>query len=296
MKKNLFLVLALSLLSPLCIAHANQNEQAIQQQDQQPSLQSGQQADSQPGQQADSKTGLRFSLEGSTLISLISLTFSSTLVYKKFFGLRKDVNTLNKTPNNLSRDRDLNKEVESLNKSVESLKLDLELEKSKRKNKEGDSSSPKFISQVVPEPITSTQAIPTSTAPKQSSLKIASITISGLIDAINSGERNQLRDAASAQLNITRDAENEIAMGFSRATELEEVAGGGSYLLVLLDNQHLLFPTDRTLRGFANVQPAKGLFKYEQQTIPKPQLIEPAELEPNGSRWRVKTIGKIATP
>ena len=98
------------------------------------------------------------------------------------------------------------------------------------------------------------------------------------------------------ELNITNESENAIATGRATATELEEVPGGGSYWLISLNQQHWLFPTDRTLKGFAAAQPSKGLFSYEQQTISKAQLIEPALLEQTGSRWSVKTLGRIGTP
>lgn len=122
------------------------------------------------------------------------------------------------------------------------------------------------------------------------------VSKAGLIAALNSGDRQQLQDAAKAKLNINSASENAIATGRSMATELEEAPGGGSYWLVVLEAEHWLFPTDRTLKGFADAQPAKGLFSYEKQIIAKPQLIEPALLEPSGEVWIVKTMGKIGTP
>lgn len=122
------------------------------------------------------------------------------------------------------------------------------------------------------------------------------LSIKSLINSINAGERQQLREVANAELNITSESENALAMGRAIATELEEVPGGGSYLLVTLQGEHLLFPTDRTIKGFALVQPAKGLFHYEQLTIAQPQLIEPARLENRGTRWCIKSMGRIAVP
>jgi hypothetical protein len=124
----------------------------------------------------------------------------------------------------------------------------------------------------------------------------APISYVDLINALNLGDRQTLREAATAELNITSESENALAMGRAITTELEEVPGGGSYWLVSLQGQDWLFPTDRTLKGFAAAQPAKGLFQYEQQTIAQPQLIEPALLENGGTRWRVQTMGRIATP
>lgn len=124
----------------------------------------------------------------------------------------------------------------------------------------------------------------------------APVSKAGLINALNAADRQPLREAATAELNITSESENALAMGRAIATELEEVPGGGSYWLVTLQGQHWLFPTDRTLKGFAAAQPAKGLFQYEQQTIAQPQLIEPALLEKCGKCWSVNTMGRIAIP
>jgi len=122
------------------------------------------------------------------------------------------------------------------------------------------------------------------------------VSRASLINSLNAGDRQQLREVASAELNITSESENALAIGRAIATELEEVLGGGSYWLVSLEGEHLLFPTDRTIKGFAAAQPAKGLFHFEQQTIANPQLIEPALLENQGTRWCIKTMGRIAVP
>jgi hypothetical protein len=133
-------------------------------------------------------------------------------------------------------------------------------------------------------------------APPAQSPAPSPISKAGLIAALNNGDRQQLRDAAQAELNITSESENAIATGRATATELEEVPGGGSYWLISVNQQHWLFPTDRTLKGFAAAQPSKGLFTYEQQTISKAQLIEPALLDYTGATWSVKTLGRIGTP
>ena len=122
------------------------------------------------------------------------------------------------------------------------------------------------------------------------------ISKAALITALNAGNRQPIREAASAELNITSESENALAMGKAIATELEEVAGGGSYWLIPAEGQDWLFPTDRTLRGFAAAQPSKGLFHYEQQTIAQPKLIDPALLERSGSCWSIKSMGRIAMP
>ena len=122
------------------------------------------------------------------------------------------------------------------------------------------------------------------------------LTVGSLIQAINTGDRQVLREATTAELNITSASENTIAMGMSEATELEEVSAGGSYLLASLEGRTLLFPTDRTLRGFSTTQPSKGLYSYEQQSVAKAEIIEPAVLEKNGVVWRVSQKGRVAVP
>lgn len=117
-----------------------------------------------------------------------------------------------------------------------------------------------------------------------------------LISALNTGDRQSLRAAANSEMNITDESENALAMGKAIATELEEVAGGGSYWHIVAQDQDWLFPTERTLSGFAVAQPSKGLFHYEQQIIAQPKLIEPALLEKSGSRWSIKSMGRIAIP
>lgn len=122
------------------------------------------------------------------------------------------------------------------------------------------------------------------------------ISKAGLIQAVNLGDRQTIREHCSAQLNITKDSENALAIGRSQPTQLEEVAGGGSYWLATVAGQALLFPTDITLRGFLSVQPNKGLYRYENQVISKPQLMEPALLRRDGDRWTVESLGRVAIP
>ena len=122
------------------------------------------------------------------------------------------------------------------------------------------------------------------------------LTVGSLIQAINSGDRQALREATTAELNITSSSENSLLMGMSQATELEEVSAGGSYLLVSLERRMLLFPTDRTLRSFSTTQPSNGLYSYVQQSVANAESIEPAVLEKSGPVWRVIQKGRVAIP
>lgn len=114
--------------------------------------------------------------------------------------------------------------------------------------------------------------------------------------ALNNGDRQAMREYAAAQLNITSDSENAMAMGRSQQTQLEAVPGGGSYWLATIGDQAWLFPTELTLRGFLSAQPKKGLYNYEKQMIGKPELIEPALLRQEGNRWTVEALGRVAIP
>lgn len=135
-------------------------------------------------------------------------------------------------------------------------------------------------------PMTPSSPPPTPMGPSKASL----------IAALNGGNQQQLRDASSSELNITSESKESIAIGRSINTELREVSGGGSYLLVILQGQAWLFPTERSLEGFTASQSSKGIFDYEKQTISKPKLLEPALLERSGTNWMIKQIGRIAIP
>jgi hypothetical protein len=117
-----------------------------------------------------------------------------------------------------------------------------------------------------------------------------------LTAAVNGNERQAVKNATRTQLNITSDSDNAIATGRLTQTELEEVSGGGSYLLMVIDTQGLLYPTEQTLNGFGQLQPAKGVFAYLKQSIATPQVLTPALVERVGSNWRVQQLGTIAVP
>ena len=117
-----------------------------------------------------------------------------------------------------------------------------------------------------------------------------------LVSALNNGDRKQLKELATSQLNITDESENNIAIGKLLPTELEAVLAGGSYQLIIITDQSWLFPTELTLRGFTAAEKSKGIFDYEEQSISSPQLLEPALLEGSGNHWRIKRKGIICLP
>lgn len=146
-----------------------------------------------------------------------------------------------------------------------------------------DTTSTKFI-QMMPHEVTQPEKISSNPATKAS-----------LIEAINNYDRQQLRNASTAELNITSESENALATGRAITTKLEEVLGGGSYLLVPLQGEHWLFPTERTLKGFGR-QSTKVIFQHEQKAIGHSQLVEPALLAKEGTFWTIKVVGRINTP
>jgi len=117
-----------------------------------------------------------------------------------------------------------------------------------------------------------------------------------LTAAINRGDRQAIRAAMRAQLNITRASENAIVTGRLNETALEEVSAGGSYWLTQIGEGVWLYPTELTLKGFAHEQPSKGIFHFNQQAISSPQVMTPARLITNGSNWQIADLGSIAVP
>jgi hypothetical protein len=225
---------------------------------------------------------------GSPLLGLMSLflsLYAITMVKKK----REEVTKLTG-------------EYQSLLTRLEGVEVEVRMEQDKMEQEKVI-----YRNLAVAAPLLTLPSNPTPTPPSQPPWPVAQpaqdtfpgpepISKESLIGALNTGDRQTLRAAARAELNITSESENALAMGKTIATQLEQVAGGGSYWLIAAEGHYWLFPTDRTLRGFAAARPSKGLFHYEQQTIAQPKLIEPALLESSGSCWSLENMGRIAIP
>lgn len=232
--------------------------------------------------------------KGSGLIGFIALVTAVAALLRvqkqrdKVYTLQNEINKLKKkNPKNNENENDIDGGLRPAIRDQDNLKEELS-----RAQKRLDISTSGFSP---PSPIREVASITPPIEPAKP-IKSQSLSKSGLIAALNNGDRQQLREAVSSELNITSESENAIITGRSTNTELEVVSGGGSYLLVMLLRQPLLFPTEKTLKGFTAAQRSKGLFDYEQQTIGQPQLLEPALLEGSGDSWTVKQIGRIAIP
>lgn len=232
---------------------------------------------------------------GSAILSLISVLISAISLWRVRIKNSSVIVLKEKL------ERDINLAGKELQSQITLLKNQLNQEKMQNKSQFNEIRSIATTTTTIPITLNTPEPI------RQNESSFASIeplappqplgpSKSALIAALNKGDRQQLREAALSELNITSESENAIITGRSTNTDLEVVPGGGSYLLLMLQGQPWLFPTEKTLKGFTAVQTSKGIFGCEQQTIASPQLLEPALLEGSGNRWKVIQIGRIAVP
>ena len=232
------------------------------------------------------------------LLSLLSLLAS----FITYYHHRRSVSSTNKKIRELKRDskktQDGDQNSQYISENLNSLQATSQTFSNAYTSAAPGLDPPKSVeanlNTINPFPTSVPVPIPTPAAAPAQATPIVSKT--GLISALNNGDRQQLRDASSAELNITDESENAIATGRSQATQLEEVSGGGSYWLICLSNQYWLFPTQRTLKGYTAAQPSKGLFEFEKRALSQAQLIEPACVERTGITWTVTSLGRIGTP
>lgn len=116
-------------------------------------------------------------------------------------------------------------------------------------------------------------------------------------DAIDRGDRKALRQLCFKELNITSESEDSLVRRSSgQATKLEAVQGGGSYMVVSVEERYWLFPTAQTLDSFSMNQPQKGIFDYEREILSKPVVKKPAEVKEVRDAWIVIAQGMISVP
>jgi hypothetical protein len=140
---------------------------------------------------------------------------------------------------------------------------------------------------------TSPQPLPSQVVPPQPT---AAQQQQQITDAINCGDRNRIRSQIIAQLNITSESESALHLDMAVNTQLEEVPGGGSYWLISIGDEPLLYPTDQTLKRYLHSQPTKRIFNYEKYQVAAPKVLAPARLARNGPGWQVIAMGTIAVP
>lgn len=110
-------------------------------------------------------------------------------------------------------------------------------------------------------------------------------------------DRSLLRRIATAELNITSESEDCLFRGsVSHATQLRSVPGGGSYVLIAVEDRNWLFPTFLTLESFNTNQPAKRIFTYQPQLVSSAELKLPAEVKEVGGLWEVVNQGIVIVP
>lgn len=120
---------------------------------------------------------------------------------------------------------------------------------------------------------------------------------SQLTHIVYSRDKQQVRALSPSQVNITRQSENDLALGRVSQTQLELTNAGGSYLLFNYHGELLLYPTEQTLKLSERSVPIDGLYNYESRPIQASIVLSPAILKVSGtSLWCVEVMGSIAIP
>ncbi|MGB5136820.1 MAG: hypothetical protein WBN89_16805 [Prochlorococcaceae cyanobacterium] len=117
--------------------------------------------------------------------------------------------------------------------------------------------------------------------------------------AVLSNDRSRIRNMTKVELNITQESEDALTRGTSVFnTQLHNVPGGGSYLLIERGSKNWICPTAQTLSSFTTNKPQKGIFEYEESaSISSAELKEPAEVqEIREGVWEVINKGVVLVP
>lgn len=161
-----------------------------------------------------------------------------------------------------------------------------------------DGSHPQSVETFSQKPLPSQQAFTLNSDQNVISSERNMTSKSNLYDfaaAIENSNGSVIRQHKKSELNITKESEDALVRREpGHKTQLEEVNGGGSYLLLSDANRNWLFPTPLTLRTIARHQPSKGLYHYEVQPDSMPRMKQPAEIRiVSGNRWEVIEMGTI---
>jgi hypothetical protein len=245
---------------------------------------------------------------GSLLLGVINLLIASLhglkligqdkLIRGKAAGLSDEIKSLSAATNNASLNRLDALRSEAALLEIKQLKNELTQIKMNHAGpsftleKEFGNVKPTHDRLDINEPIGSSQAL----IPAPSPLPTQAEILAELTATINKGDRQEIKTKVKAQLNFTKESESAIHTGRLADAQLEEVNAGGSYLLATIGNEAFLYPTDLTLKGFAQHQPVDGVFSYTKQPIATPQVLSPARLSASGTCWRITEMGSIAVP
>lgn len=117
--------------------------------------------------------------------------------------------------------------------------------------------------------------------------------------AVLSNDRSRIRNITTAELNITQASEDALIRGtLNFDTQLENVAGGGSYILITHGGKYWACPTVQTLTSFNSYKPQKGIFNYEDaSTVSTAELKQAAEVRLiDEVIWEVVSKGIVLVP
>jgi len=117
--------------------------------------------------------------------------------------------------------------------------------------------------------------------------------------AVLSNDRSRIRSITIAELNITQASEDTLIRGtLNIDTQLEHVAGGGSYILISHGSKYWVCPTVQTLTSFTSYKPQKGIFNYEEASrVSTAELKQAAEVKQiSEDVWEVLSKGIVWVP
>ncbi len=130
---------------------------------------------------------------------------------------------------------------------------------------------------------------------QRESLASAAPTLEALISAINGEGGGPIEGVTCMELDIaTPDGAPDLVS--ADVPRLRLVAGGGRFLMVVLDGDPWLFPTVDTLANFRTEPLEEGIFHYLPDSCLTPRLIRPAMLRDLGGLWEVRDPGQILLP
>ena len=198
------------------------------------------------------------------------------------------------------------KDVEALQNNLENLGNQLQIQKIIASNPETRSViTSNFIAKqllsppVPPTPTPESKPEPTPEPTPGSQVSYPDELTAIYLAAVLSNDRSRIRNITTAELNITQASEDALIRGtLNLETQLENVAGGGSYILISHGGKYWACPTVQTLTSFTSYKPQKGIFNYEESsTLSTAELKQAAEVRLIGEgMWEVVSKGIVLVP